>query len=98
MTAPAPWDALRSRVAALIAVRESVLDETATGWARFARGQCWSRADVEAFWDGLTEDVARRYARAASPSGRPAADTRDEVLATMAALRTRVLDRLGSGR
>lgn len=95
MTAPAPWEALRSRVAALVAVRDAALEETVTAWTRFARGQGWSRADVEGFWEGLTEDVVRRYARAAPGPAGPVADVRRDALATMAALRARILDRLG---
>jgi len=96
MTAPAPWEALRSRVTALAAARDAALEETATAWTRFARGQEWSRADVEGFWEGLTEDVVRRYARATPNPAGPVADLRRDVLVTMATLRRRILDRLGT--
>src|SRR5262249_11181960 len=58
---PESWDALRSRLTALLTRREAVLDETAAAWARFARDAGWSRADLDALWEGLTQDVVRRY-------------------------------------
>ena len=91
--APESWDTIRSRVAALLVRREVVLDETAAAWVEFARAEGWSRSDVEALWEGLTEDLVRRYAhdRATHPD-----DVRRGVLAAMAALRARVLERLGA--
>ena len=84
--APESWDTLRSRIATLIARREAVLVETARAWADFARAQGWSRSDVEALWDGLTEDLVRRYAATDA--------VRRDVLAAMAALRERILEGL----
>jgi len=85
---PDSWEPLRARVATLLAHRNAVLDETAAAWAGFAREAGWTRGDVEALWDGLTEDLVRRY-------GKTGADTtRADVLAAMAALRERVLRRL----
>ncbi len=91
MITPESWEARRSRVAALIASRDAVLDETAVAWVRFAREQGWSRGDLEGLWDGLTEDVVRRYVR--DPAGH-LAEVRREVLGTMAALRARIVDSL----
>ena len=92
MNAPAPdsWEATRTRVTALIARRAAVLDETAAAWTRFARGQGWTAGDLDAFWEGLTEDVVRRYLRAPAPGGADARTVREDVLATMAALRDRI--------
>ena len=92
MSAPTPdaWEAVRSRVTALIARRPAVLDETAAAWARFARGQGWTRGDLDAFWEGLTEDVVRRYLRAPAPERADARTVREDVLATMAAIRDRI--------
>ncbi len=87
---PDSWDALRSRLTALLARREAVLDETAAAWARFARAAGWSRADLDALWEGLTEDLVRRYSR---DRAKDAATVRGDVLATMAAIR----DRIGKG-
>jgi hypothetical protein len=89
---PDSWGALRARVTAAIARREAAFADTASAWARFARAQGWSRDDVEVLWDGLTEDVVRRYAREADPAQGPLA--RREVLAAMGALRERVLKEL----
>jgi hypothetical protein len=88
---PDAWDALRSRLSALLARREALLDETAAGWARFARNAGWSRTDLAALWEGLTEDLLRRY------SHDPARDTalvRAAVVATMAAIRDRIAKEL----
>ncbi len=85
MAGPDAWETIRSRVAALIARREAVLDETAVAWARFARRQGWTRSDVECLWEGLTEDLVRRYAAATS------AHTAEDVVTTMAALRTKIV-------
>ena len=92
MNAPAPdsWEATRSRVTALIARRAAVLDETAAAWARFARGQGWTAGDLDAFWEGVTEDVVRRLLRAPVPDGTDARTVREDVLATMTALRDRI--------
>jgi hypothetical protein len=86
---PESPEALRARVAALLLRRDAVLDETAAAWAGFARSAGWSPADLEALWDGLTEDLVRRYARAPVPEA-----TRQDVVATMTALRARILARL----
>jgi hypothetical protein len=92
--APESWEPLRSRIAALLARRETVLEETAAAWARFAREAGWSRSDIEALWEGLTEDLVRRYAR----DREAAADVvRQDVLAAMAALRARLLRGLQGG-
>jgi hypothetical protein len=86
---PEPWEALRARLAGLLARREAVLEETATAWAGFARQSGWSPADVEALWEGLTEDLVRHYAR------RPGPETaRQDVVLIMGALRSRILTRL----
>lgn len=90
--APDSWDAVRARVTAAIARRDAAFAETATAWARFARAQGWSRDDLQALWDGLTEDVVRRYTREADPARSKLA--RQEVLAAMAGLRERVLEEL----
>jgi hypothetical protein len=87
---PEPWAALRARVAALLVRRDGVLEETAAAWAGFAREAGWSPADVEALWDGLTEDLVRRYARTSAPE-----TARQDVVAIMSAIRTRILTRLG---
>ncbi len=92
MTTPG-WERVRSRVAALVARRNAVLEETALAWARFARDQGWSRSDVETLWEGLTEDLVRRYARGDRPDGQDA--TRREVLAVMTGLRNRITKELG---
>ena len=86
-TGPDSWDALRSRLTTLFARREAVLEETATAWARFARDAGWSRTDLDALWEGLTEDVVRRYSRERASDG---AAVRGDVLATMAAIRDRI--------
>jgi len=90
--APDSWDAVRSRVMALLARRRAVLDETAAAWVRFAHAQRWTRGDLDALWDGLTEDVVRRYGRDHSGEARA---IRGDVLATMAELRERILEGLG---
>lgn len=92
MTTPEPWQAARERVEALVARRDAVLDETARAWAGFARQQGWSRGDVEALWEGLTEDLVRRYTR---KRPEPVDRVRGEVLATMAMLRDRIVTGLG---
>lgn len=89
---PDSWDAARSRVTALLARRRTVLDETAAAWVRFARAQGWTRADLDALWEGLTEDVVRRYGRDRPGEARA---VRGDVLATMAELRERILEGLG---
>jgi hypothetical protein len=89
---PDSWDAVRSRVTALLARRRSVLDETAAAWVGFARSQGWTRADLDALWDGLTEDVVWRYGRDNPGEARV---IRGDVLATMAELRERILGALG---
>jgi hypothetical protein len=77
-------------VTTLIARRTAVLEETAAAWARFARGQGWTRGDLDAFWEGLTEDVVRRTLRTAPPERADAWTVREDVLATMAAIRDRI--------
>jgi hypothetical protein len=77
-------------VTTLIARRTAVLEETAAAWARFARGQGWTRGDLDAFWEGLTEDVVRRTLRTAPPERADARTVREDVLATMAAIRDRI--------
>jgi hypothetical protein len=90
---PDPWQATRARVAELLARREATFDDTAAAWTRFARDAGWRRADLEALWEGLTEDLVRRYAR----NGEAGRDTvRADVLAAMAALRERVLRELSA--
>lgn len=89
--APEPWDAVRSRVAALLAQRRAVLDDTAAAWVRFAYAQGWTRADLDALWDGLTEDVVRRYGREHPGEARA---IRGDVLTTMAELRERIREGL----
>jgi hypothetical protein len=91
---PDAWDVARSRVTALIARRAAVLDETAAAWARFAHGQGWTRADLDALWEGLTEDVVRRYSRESPPPRADAKTVCEDVLATMAAIRDRILKEL----
>jgi hypothetical protein len=89
------WEGVRSRVAALVARRNAVLEETAGAWVRFAREQGWSRHDVETLWEGLTEDLVRRYTRGEDrPGGRDV--TRRDVLAVMGGLRDRITKALGS--
>lgn len=82
------WDGLRTRLTGLLARRAAVLDDTAAAWVRFAREAGWRRADVEALWDGLTEDLVRRFAKRRPEA---AESVRQDVLAAMAALRTRIL-------
>jgi hypothetical protein len=89
--APDAWDAARARVAALIARRAAILDETAGDWARFARSAGWTAADLDALWDGLTEDLVRRYGHASHGDART---VRADVLATMTALRERIVREL----
>jgi len=91
MTTPGPWEAIRSRVAGLVARRDAVLAETARAWVGFARRQGWSPEDVERLWEGLTEDLVRQVARARTSE---TAGVRREVLAVMAGLRGRILDGL----
>ncbi len=91
--APDSWDAVRSRVTALLARREAVLVETAAAWARFARGQGWTRTDLDALWEGLTEDLVRRVGRARPGEARA---VRGDVLATMADIRERIARELGA--
>ena len=88
---PDSWDAVRSRLTALLARREAVLDETATAWARFARQAGWTPSDLNALWEGLTEELVRRYAR--RDPGDPRT-VRGDVLATMAAIRDRIVKEL----
>ena len=88
---PEPWDAVRARLCTLLARREAVVSDTAAAWAAFARGAGWTRADVEALWEGLTEETLRRYARRSGDGSRTA---RDDVLAAMAALRDRIVREL----
>jgi hypothetical protein len=97
VNAPTPdsWEAVRSRVTALVARRSAVLDETAAAWARFARGQGWTPSDLDAFWEGLTEDVVRRYLRAPAPERADTKTVREDLLATMAAIRDRIRKELG---
>jgi len=90
---PESWDALRSRLTALLTRRDTVLDETAAAWARFARDAGWSRTDLDALWEGLTEDVVRRYGRERPRGG---ATVRGDVLATMAAIRDRIARELSA--
>jgi len=90
---PDSWDALRSRLTALLTRRDAVLDETAAAWARFARDAGWSRTDLDALWEGLTEDVVRRYGRERAVD---AATVRADVLATMAAIRDRIARELSA--
>ncbi len=88
---PDSWDAVRSRLTALLARRKAVLDETAAAWARFARQAGWTRGDLDALWEGLTEELVRRYARRDAGD---AATARGDVLATMAAIRDRIAKEL----
>jgi hypothetical protein len=92
MATPDPWEAARQRVAALLARRDAVLDETARAWTGFARQQGWTRGDVASLWEGLTEDLVRRVAR---ERGGESPDTvRRDVLGTMAVLRDRIVAEL----
>lgn len=91
--APDSWDAVRSRVMALLARRAAVLDETASAWARFARAQGWTRADLDALWEGLTEDLVRRLTRDRPGDARTA---RGDVLQTMADIRERIAKELAA--
>lgn len=80
------WEELRARVARLVACREARLEEAALAWTEFLRRQGWSREDVDLLWEGLTEELLRRLHRQ-----RPAnPELRRQVLAVMAAVRTRV--------
>jgi len=88
---PDSWDALRSRLSALLSRREALLDETAAEWARFARAAGWSRTDLAALWEGLTEDLLRRYRH---DPAKDAATVRGDVLSTMAAIRDRIAKEL----
>lgn len=88
MASPDPFEAVRARLAALIAEREVLLEDAASAWVRFARARSWSRSDVECLWEGLTEDLLRRCARGHRGDARAA---RDAVLAVMAALRGRIV-------
>jgi hypothetical protein len=77
---------------ALLARRDAVLDETAAAWARFARAQGWTRADLDALWEGLTEDLVRRLTR-----NRPGeATVRGDVLQTMADIMERIAKELAA--
>jgi len=81
------WEELRGRVARLVACREARLEEAALAWTDFLRRQGWSRGDVDLLWEGLTEELLRRLHRQ-----RPTdPELRRQVLAVMAAVRTRVL-------
>ncbi len=93
MTAvPDSWDSLRSRLTALLARRAAAVESTAAAWAGFARRQGWTAADLDALWEGLTEDVLRRYARPGD--GADARARREDVVATMAAIRDRMRTKL----
>lgn len=96
MGSEARWEAVRERLAPLIARRDALLEETAEAWAAFARTQGWSASDVACLWEGLTEDLVRRCGR--GRPGLPAPAARREVVAVMLALRGRILARLGEGR
>ena len=84
---PDAWELLLSRLSALLALREALLDETAAEWARFARNAGWSRTDLAALWEGLTEDLLRRYSHDPAKDG---PTVRGDVLATMTAIRDRI--------
>jgi hypothetical protein len=86
---PDSWDAVRSRLTALLARRKAVLDETARR-ARFARQAGWTRGDLDALWEA-DRGLVRRYARR---DRRDAATARGDVLATMAAIRDRIAKEL----
>jgi hypothetical protein len=90
MSEPAPesWDSVRSRLTTLLVRRAAVLDDTAAAWVRFARETGWRRADMAALWDGLTEDLVRRYTKTRPET---AETVRQDVLAAMNALRERIL-------
>jgi hypothetical protein len=47
----------------LAAERDRLIDSLAQEWTRALRGQKLSRADLEEFWAGLTEDLVRRIGR-----------------------------------
>lgn len=84
-----PWEAARARVTTLLARRDAVLDETARAWAGFARAQGWTGGDIASLWEGLTEDLVRRIGH--ERGGQSPERVRREVLATMAALRDRIV-------
>jgi hypothetical protein len=90
---PDSWDAVRSRVMALLARRAAALDETASAWACFARAQGWTRADLDALWEGLTEDLVRRLSRDRPGDART---VRRDVLQTMAEIRARIARELAA--
>jgi hypothetical protein len=80
-------------VLALLARRAAVLDETASAWAGFARAQGWTRGDLDALWEGLTEDLVRRLSRDRSGDART---VRGDVLQTMADIRARIARELAA--
>lgn len=82
------WEGLRARVARLVAGREARIEEVAEAWTEFLRRQGWSRGDVDLLWEGLTEELLRRLHRQPEVN---CPGLRREVLAVMAAVRTRVL-------
>ena len=88
---PDAWEPLRSRLSALLARREALLEETAAAWARFARAAGWSRTDFALLWEGLTEDLLRRYSHDPAKDG---PTVRGDVLATMTAIRDRIAKEL----
>jgi hypothetical protein len=90
---PDSWDAVRLRVMALLARRDAVLDETATAWVRFARAQGWTRADLDALWEGLTEDLVRCLTRDRPGDARA---VRGDVLQTMADIMERIAKELAA--
>lgn len=88
---PDSWDAVRSRLATLLARREAVLADAAAAWTAFARSAGWTPGDVDALWEGLTEEALRRYARGTGEGARTA---RGDVLGAMAAIRDRIVKEL----
>lgn len=52
----------------LASERDRLIDHLAEEWTRALRGQDLSPADLEEFWEGLTEDAVR--GSGATPTGR----------------------------
>jgi hypothetical protein len=89
-----PGEVVRSRILALLLSREDVLNETAARWQRFALSQGWSAGDLRQLWEGLTEDLVRRYAAGGADRRRR---VRKDVLQTMGVLRDRIVAGLEAG-
>lgn len=77
----------------LAAERDRLIESLAAEWARALKEQKLSRADLEEFWAGLTEDAVRQAARAGDGAWPPEA-WRGGAQAVVARIREKVEARL----